>query len=158
MFIEINEKPARKQDGRAAIFKKSIAINIRNNSAQKRNFLSKKLWITNCKPLNQKVKVLETKMFGHSYIWRKRTKVPVQITLYLCLFCFIKKLLKNVIWCKFWSNCLFFLISTLNIYILYLCLVKKPVNVPATYLANSFCNSSNKNNTHTLESFIYFKL
>ena len=43
-FIEINEKLAGKQDGGAdAIFKKSIAINIRKNSAQKRNFLSKKL-------------------------------------------------------------------------------------------------------------------
>ena len=42
-FIEINEKLAGKQDGGAAIFKKSIAINIRKNSAQNRNFLSKKL-------------------------------------------------------------------------------------------------------------------
>ena len=72
MFIEINEKLARKQDGGAAIFKKSIAINIRKNSAQKRNFLSKKLWITNCKPLNQKVKVLETKMFGHIAIFEEK--------------------------------------------------------------------------------------
>ena len=42
-FIEINEKLAGKQDGGAAIFKKSIAINIRKNSAQKKNFLSKEL-------------------------------------------------------------------------------------------------------------------
>ena len=85
----------------------------------------------------------------------------MQITLYFCWFCFFKKLLKNVMcmWYKLWSNCSLFLISTLNIsYTLYLYLVKKPANVPTTYLANIFCSSSNKNNTHTLESFIWYSI
>ena len=154
-FTEINEKLASKQDGTAAIFKKSIlAINIRKNSTQKRNFLCKKLWITNYKSLTKKLKFLKpVRLDTYLYLNKKNKSNSANNT---SAYCFFKKLLKNVMWCKFWPKCLLFLISALNIsYILYLCLVKKPVNLPTTYLANNFCNSSNKNNMHNGKLYIF---
>ena len=53
------------------------------------------------------------------YWWKIKYSVP--FFTFLCLFYFFKKILKNVMCCKFWSNCSVFLISTLNLsYILHL--------------------------------------
>ena len=92
-FIEINEKLARKQDGRAAIFKKCIlAINIRKNSTQKRNFPCKKLWITNYKSLTKKLKFLKLRLDTYLYLNKKNKTNSANNTF---AYCFFKKTIKK---------------------------------------------------------------
>ena len=64
-FVEINENLARKQGGRAAIFKKSIAINIWEKFCTKEKISQQKVMNNKLQTTYQKIKALETSMFGH---------------------------------------------------------------------------------------------
>ena len=137
-----------------------LKINIKRNFCTKENFACKNLGTT-----NYTKHVPNSKSSWNQYIWvhiwTKRTKCITSLNIgnyhfsYLCLaILFVQKILKNKMWCNFWSKCSLFLSSTLNIsYILSYIFWKNPLNgnVSTTYLTNS-----TKRNTHTSASLHIF--
>ena len=103
-----------------------LKINIKKNFCTKENFARKNLWTT-----NYTKHVPNSKSSWNQYIWvhiwTKRTKCITSLNIgnyhfsYLCLaILFVQKILKNKMWCNFWSKCSLFLSSTLWLNISYI--------------------------------------